>query len=46
MEKTTIDGKENTSNHDTDRICSYDDIPLFLDANDIERLLGLKTSRR
>jgi predicted DNA-binding transcriptional regulator AlpA len=41
MEKTTIDGMENTSNHDTDRICSYDDIPLFLDANDIERLLGL-----
>ncbi len=41
MEKTTIDGMENTCNRDTDRICSYDDIPLFLDANDIERLLGL-----
>ena len=41
MEKTRTDRMENTSNRDADRICSYDDIPLFLDANDIERLLGL-----
>lgn|GEM_PF-6461895 len=41
MERTRTDRMENTSNRDADRICSYDDIPLFLDANDIERLLGL-----
>ena len=41
MERTRTDCMENTSNREADRICSYDDIPLFLDANDIERLLGL-----
>ena len=41
MEKATIDNTENTSSRDTSRICSYDEIPLFLDANDVERLLGL-----
>ena len=41
MERRITDAKENTCNRDAGRICSYDDIPLFLDANDIERLLGL-----
>lgn len=41
MERRTTDAMENTCNRDAGRICRYDDIPLFLDANDIERLLGL-----
>ena len=33
--------KEKREASASDRICSYEDIPLFLDANDIAKLLGL-----
>lgn len=34
-------GNGDSSREIKPRFCSYDDIPLFLDANDIMRLLGL-----
>lgn len=41
MTELKSNGNEQFKNDPADRICSYDEIPLFLDANDIAKLLGL-----
>lgn len=38
---TDTEAKAIVETESPDRFCSYDEIPLFLDANDIAKLLGL-----